>query len=244
MRIDLSDDDGGTNLSSLPKLVTGNAVRPLGDGLWRQQFSGKANPQIDNRTLQSYLDVVGFASRVFNEKVPAATLAQAQAVLQPGGASVGDTDPSNMKGKATQEAFMAWLNFANGGVGWNQIVGNGQTFRDAMAQVENILLTPNRTHNDYVLAKNIAGSINGSSASNLLCNFCPKETDLNLAMDRSQSWRIEKPGPANAPALKLAYEGRVEDTRWELLKLFASGVASETHTQTTNAGVGGGSWTV
>jgi hypothetical protein len=82
---------------------------------------------------------------------------------------------------------VAWLNFANGGVGWNQIVGTGQTFRDAMAQVENILLTPNRMHNDYVQAKNIAASINGSSASNLLCDYCQKETDLNLAMLGSQS---------------------------------------------------------
>ena len=167
--------------------------------------------------------------------MPAATLAQAQAVLQPGGASVGDTDPSNMKGQATQEAFMAWLNFANGGVGWNQIVGTGQTFRDAMAQVENILLTPNRTHNDYVQAKNIAASINGSSAGNLRCDFCPKGTGLNLAMAGSRSSWSRTSDAANTPALRLAYEGRVEDPRWQLLKAFASGVTSGTHSQKPNS---------
>jgi len=219
VRIDLLDDDGGANSSSLPKLITGNATRSNGDGFWRQQFSGKGNQQIDNRTLQSYLDVVGFASRIFNEKVPAATLAQAQLVLQPGGASVGDTDPSNMKGKATQEAFMAWLNFASGGVGWNQSVWNGLTFHDAMAQVETILSTPNRTHADYVLAKNIAASVNGASASNLHCDFCPSKTD-GLAMDGSHLWWMEKSQPASA--LRLAYEATVEDSRWELLRLLAS----------------------
>ena len=207
---------GDLRLGVINIRITGNAVRPLGDGLWRQQFSGKANPQLDNRTLQSYLDVVGFASRVFNEKVPAATLAQAQAVLQPGGASVGDTDPSNMKGKATQE----WLNFANGGVGWNQIVGTGQTFYDAMAQVENILLIPNRTHNDYVQAKNIAASINGTSAGNVRCDFCPMGPGLNWAMvGRQSSWSNTSEAISNL-GLRLAYEGLVEDPRWQLLKTF------------------------
>jgi hypothetical protein len=81
-------------------------------------------------------------------------------VLQPGGDDVGDTHPSNMKGKATQQALAAWLNFASGAVGWEETVPTGDAFYAAIACVEDLLLDPDSEHADYVLAKEIAVAIN------------------------------------------------------------------------------------
>ena len=177
-RVEVSDDEGAADFKSLPQVVTGNATSNQDDGFWRQQFSSRGAHQFSDLTLQNYLNIVSFSSRLFSERVGAMTLLQGQAVMQPGGARVGDTDPSNMKGKATQEAFTSWLNFANGGVGWNQLIPNGQTFHDAMAEVETVLLDPSSKHQDYVRVKGIAESINRVSKTSILAGLRQDETLL------------------------------------------------------------------
>ena len=116
--------------------------------------------KIDDNTLRAYLVIVGFASSLFSELAPAATLGGAALVMQPGGADVGDPARNNMKGKAVKQALAAWLNFAQGSVTWDELTPTGQTFAEAMEQVEAIILDPNSTHADYVLANSIAEAIN------------------------------------------------------------------------------------
>jgi hypothetical protein len=174
--VQVVDDDGGSDSDSLSKLVTGDCECARTQGYWRHQFSGKGKQHIDNATLQAYLNIVGFASGVFSESVPASTLAQAKAIFLPGGD--GDSGPSNMRGKANAQALAAWLNFASGAVGWNELVPvrlteDGptvtMTFSAAMAQVEAILLNPSASHSELVKAKSIAASINEMDEHNGAC---------------------------------------------------------------------------
>ncbi|HEX8684806.1 MAG TPA: PKD domain-containing protein, partial [Ardenticatenaceae bacterium] len=163
--VSVRDDDGGTDSESLMKLVTDSGSCTASHGTWRQQFSGKGNSLYPQATLLAYLDITTFASGVFSEMAPAGTIAQAQAILQPSGADVGDPHPSNMKGKATQELLAAWLNFAKGGIGWNTRLASGKSFSQTIYQIEAIIFNPTSTHNDFVQAKNLAQSINNHGCS-------------------------------------------------------------------------------
>jgi hypothetical protein len=165
LEVVVADDDEGLANDSLPKLVTGDLGEIRTVGFWRHEFSGKGRTHLDPATLESYLHVVNFASSVFSEAVSALTPAEARQVLQPGGADVGDPHRSNMHGKAIQQALAAWLNFASGAIGWEEPISNGQTFGDAMAAVERILLDPTASHKDYVTANQIATSINEMNES-------------------------------------------------------------------------------
>ncbi len=160
LEVTVTDDDGGSNSVTFTKVVTNNETDAKTLGFWRHQFRDKGHHQVDDTTLDSYLDIVNFASAVFSEDVVLATFDDAQDVLQPGGADVGDPHPSNMKGKATGQSLAAWLNFASGAVGWDETVPTTQPLWQAMGQVEDILLHPDSNHPDYVLANDIATSIN------------------------------------------------------------------------------------
>ena len=195
VRIDTIDDDTGSDFNELPKLVTDDCDCAKSQGFWQHQFSGKGKQHIDDVTLAAYLDVENFASGVFSEDVPLSSLADAWNVMQPGGPEVGDPHPSNMKGKATKQALAAWLNFAEGGVLWNQIVPSGQPFHDAMAQIEAILLDPGSTHGDYVLANEIAEAINTMDEGNPECE------DAGNA-DASGGGDDGNPGGGNKPGNK------------------------------------------
>ncbi|MFC1925996.1 PKD domain-containing protein, partial [Chloroflexota bacterium] len=158
--VTVTDDDGGSDTASLTILVTDDYEYTKSQGFWSHQFSGKGNQHIDDATLLLYLDIVNYVSGVFSEDVAMNDLADAWNVMQPGGPEVGDPHNSNMKGKATKQGLAAWLNFAAGGVLWDEIVPSGQPFNEAMAQVEGIRLNPDSTHEDYVQANWIAEAIN------------------------------------------------------------------------------------
>ena len=124
---------------------------------------------LDDGTLRGYLALVGYASRVFPERVAAGTLAEAEAVLRPGGRGLDDRDPTVIRALATQQAFAAWLNFARGGVRWDQAVPNGQPFGAAMARVEAILLDPDATRDDYLTAYRLAQAITVMNVGGAAC---------------------------------------------------------------------------
>jgi hypothetical protein len=74
------------------------------------------------------------------------------------------------------------LNFAKGAVGGAELVPDvqggptGQTFLEAMAFIENILLDSNSTHGDYALASEMATAINEMDKSNSACG-CHAKSD-------------------------------------------------------------------
>jgi hypothetical protein len=156
------DDDGGSHFSQREKIVT-DACDDCGrsQGFWAHQFSGKGKQHIDDATLARYMDITRAASRLFDE-LPLAftTKADGDNVFRPTGPDVGDPLKSNPRGKAIKQLAAAWMNFAVGGVGWNEIIPDGQTFAEAIVGIEDVLLDDNASANDYRRAGALAEAIN------------------------------------------------------------------------------------
>jgi len=131
--LNLNDDDGGTASDGLPLLITDNRTCTQEFPFWYQQFSGRGGRAlIDEARLQGYLDVIRFASSYFDE-TNLLTTADAEALLKPGNKSI-------MKGPAAQMALAAWLNFASGGVLWDENIPRlGETFFETMNRIDSNL---------------------------------------------------------------------------------------------------------
>jgi hypothetical protein len=159
VRVDLTDDDGGTTFDDFPKIVTGDAGCTRSQGFWKKQLSGQGHQHVDAATLQALLDVVDFASAVFTEIEPADFSVQG----------------SGMRIKATQQTLAAWLNFAAGAVGWTEMLDvDGDGVADTpvsavLATIESILGDPSATQADLVTAKDLAELINLLDATNPGC---------------------------------------------------------------------------
>ncbi len=165
--VEVADDDGGTDLESLPKLVTGDGDCTKSQGFWKHQFSKKGKHQIDDVTLQAYLDIVGFASAVFSEQVPASTIGEARDVMWASGPSMRD--------KAEAQLLAAWLNFAHGSVGWDELIDTNDddvgdtSFHQVMSEAEAILLHADATHEELEHAKDLAEAVNLHDEDNPAC---------------------------------------------------------------------------
>ena len=166
VRVDVSDDDGGSDFDDMPKLVTGDGECAYSQGFWRHQFRDRGKPHLDTATLQTLLDLVNFASGVFSEEVAASIPAEAQVVFAPGG---------SFRAKAVRQALAAWLNWASGGVAWDEgIDTDGDMTADTpfyavIAMAEAILLNPDATHQELELAKDLAEAVNLRDALNPEC---------------------------------------------------------------------------
>ena len=167
VRVDVTDDDGGTDFEQLAKLVTGDGDCAYSQGFWRHQFRQKGKPHFDTTTLQAFLDLVNFASGVFSEQVAAMIPAEAQVVFAPGG---------SFRDKATRQALAAWLNWASGGVGWDEAIDTDgdlipeAPFSTVITMVEAILLDPDATHHELELAKDLAEAVNLTDALDPSCS--------------------------------------------------------------------------
>ncbi|HLC05890.1 MAG TPA: hypothetical protein VJK02_22875 [Anaerolineales bacterium] len=130
----------------------------LSQGFWKHQFSGQGNQQVDNDTLQAYLAIVNHASGLFSEATPLNSLAEASTVM--------DAKGSGMRPKAQAQLLAAWLNFAHGSVGWDELVdtdrdGTGDTaFSEVVSDAEVILHNPNANQQELVRAKDLAEAVN------------------------------------------------------------------------------------
>lgn len=109
------DDDGGVGSDEVAVLIVGDADRVRSAGYWQELYRLRPGSPFDQATLLCYLQIVDELSQVFSEVTPASTLAEARDVLQP---------PRIRDAAATLERQLlaAWLNFANGGIGWDEPV--------------------------------------------------------------------------------------------------------------------------
>jgi len=165
--VEVTDDDEGADSASLPKLVTGDGDCTKSQGFWKHQFSEKGKHQVDDTTLEAYLDMVNFASVVFSEQVPARTIEEAREVMWARGPSIRD--------KAEAQLLAAWLNFAHGSLDWDELIdtdddGVGDTsFHQVMTEAEAILLDAYATHQELRHAKNLAEAMNLHEDGNPAC---------------------------------------------------------------------------
>ncbi len=151
MAVDVRDDDGGMDSESFLKVATGDEEWIRSRVYWLKQYSGKGKPQIDEATLQAYLDIVNFASRIFSEKVPASTIEEAQQVLK--------FSHRGIPGLVEAYLLVGWLNFASGAIDWDQPIythwkcGESTTYHELLYQVESLWLMRSATGFDIVLVK-------------------------------------------------------------------------------------------
>lgn len=166
--VEVADDDGGIDSASLPKLVTDDHECTRTQGFWKHQFSEKGKHQIDDATLQAYLDIVNFASAVFSEQVPTGTIEEAREVMKVSG--------SSMRDNAEAQLLAAWLNFAQGAVGWDELIDTNDDdvgdipFHQVMSEAEAILLNADATHDELEHAKDLAEAVNLHDEDNLACS--------------------------------------------------------------------------
>lgn len=136
------DDDGGSDVSTAAVLIQGNADRNRPAGWWSSQYD-QHGPSFEDAVLLCYLEIARFGSAVFDEEVPLGTIEEGHDVLHGGGDAIVRFD---------RAALAAWLNFANGSIGFGDIVadtdGDGTpetSFGDAMAAAEAVRLDATST---------------------------------------------------------------------------------------------------
>ena len=145
----VTDDDAGVATGSLNVVIVGNNHPNRPHGYWKQQnrfhaFGTGPLPDFDASTLDCYLQIAAYMSRVFDERTAAATYAEAYDVLDTSSTSVGTE-------LFDQQLLAAWLNFANGAVEWNRLVDtNGDKrvdtpFLTAIVAAEAVRIDPATT---------------------------------------------------------------------------------------------------
>lgn len=154
----VTDDDGGKDEARLDSLVTGDADDARGLGFWRKQYSDQGHAHYDDAELKAFLDIANHASGVYSEETDASTFDTARDALSPRG--------PEMRDKAEAQALAAWMNFAAGGVGWNEQIdtdGDGEgdaAFHELMDEVEEILADSDANNDDLERVKDLAEAIN------------------------------------------------------------------------------------
>jgi hypothetical protein len=160
LRVTVVDDDAGSGFDTANVVIVGNADHTRSAGYWHHQYRQKGHVDFDTATLQCYLDIVGFMSTVFDEVNDASTLANALAVLAPGG------NGGNALPIFDRQLLAVWLNFANGAISLNELVdtddnGNPDTpFAVAVATAETVRLDPTSTRAELLAQKDIIEAIN------------------------------------------------------------------------------------
>jgi subtilisin family serine protease len=161
--LDVTDDDGGASpTDTVAVLVTGNAVASRPTGWWHGQYMhGGFVADFTVPTLECYLAIARFGSTVFDEAVPLATLADADAVLQPSGGA--DAHLAHLD----RELLTAWLNFANGVFDYGQPVVDTDkdgapdlAFSDVMAAAEAVRLDAGATKKELGDQRHIVQEVN------------------------------------------------------------------------------------
>jgi len=138
-----TDDDAAVGADQVMAVVGGapGAAARL-EGYWQHQLGRMGATDFDDGTLSCYLAIVAAMSRVFGEVRDVSDFAAAHTVVRLG---QNARDPL---AQLDRELLVVWLNFANGALGYDQLVdtdadGVGDTpFAEALAVAEGLRLEP------------------------------------------------------------------------------------------------------
>lgn len=156
----VDDDLGASPTDTVMVLVTGDADDARQSGYWSQQYRPRGKRDFDDATLTCYLEIAGFASKVFNEAIDVSTFEQAQKLLFSSGKPVSKIE------QLDRDLLTAWLNFANGAVGYDELVdtnGNGVVdteFHSVIENAETVRLNPASTPAEIDDQRTIVSAIN------------------------------------------------------------------------------------
>ncbi len=154
------DDDAGLSpVDHVAVVIAGNSGAPSNAGYWQTQYRPRPTAFTEARR-QCYLAITGFMSAVFDEVRDASTVAKAFDVL-----FVGGNGGSPVQ-QLDRQLLTAWLNFANGGFEYTQLVdtdGNGipdTAFSAVLANAESIRLNPASTPDQLRAQRDLLERIN------------------------------------------------------------------------------------
>lgn len=160
--IDITDDDDGLGSDSLPLLLTDSRECTAVHEIWSQKYGAGGQQTIDDLRLQGYLDLIRFTSAFFDDG-NLVDLEYANSIFS----AKGGSHASHLK----QHTLAAWLNFASGGVLWDQRFRHlDGSFHEVIGEIDAVLLDPNATKKELVDAQQKAIRINTSRPSNSVCN--------------------------------------------------------------------------
>jgi photosystem II stability/assembly factor-like uncharacterized protein len=131
------DDNGFSPVDSIQVIIVGNATKPIMSEHWKHEFTHRDHGDFTDAQLNCFLAITGFTSLVFNETRFAGTIPAAAAVL-----SHRSPPTREELRRFDAEILAAWLNFADGSLGWNQLIdtdNNGTPdtpFHTVMANAE------------------------------------------------------------------------------------------------------------
>ncbi len=168
VEVDLTDDDGGTAGAEIRQLVTGDVSCTRSFGFWQRQLAQGKRTQLEQATLEGYLQIAGLASGFFSEEVDVTSIESASAVMSA-------ANGPELRDRAVAQLLAAWLNLAQGAVGWDEMIdrdGDGTPdtpFYALVAEAEAILAHPHATHADLVRAKDLAEAVNLLDAAGAGC---------------------------------------------------------------------------
>jgi subtilisin family serine protease len=157
---DSVDDDGGNAVDdTVAVIIGGSADDAKNVGYWQTQYRPRPTALSEARRL-CYLAITRFMSTVFSEVRSLNTVAQAYDVMALGGVS-GEAE------KLDRQLLAAWLNFANGAFGYDELVdtdgGAADTaFNVVMAAAEAVRTNPASTEAQLRDQRQILEHVNGS----------------------------------------------------------------------------------
>lgn len=153
------DDDGGAATDEAVVIIVGNDDTIRSSGFWSSEFRRKGKNFFTDQELTCYLEIVDFVSLVFGETRSASTFAEAYDVLRVNGTS-------DMRQLLDRQLLAALLNFANGSIGWDELVDtNGDSIDDTafsavIATAEAVRNNPASTKAQIQAQKNLLERIN------------------------------------------------------------------------------------
>ena len=159
------DDNGFSPVDTIQVIIVGNATLPITSEHWRHEFNFRDHSDFTDAQLNCYLAITGFTSLVFNETRDASTIPLAGSVL-----ALKEPPLVEEKRHLDAEILAAWLNFANGSLGWNQLIdtdGNnvGDTaFHTVMATAETVRNSPLSTKKQYIQQRDLLRRVNRGAA--------------------------------------------------------------------------------
>ncbi|MGH3136988.1 MAG: S8 family serine peptidase [Gaiellaceae bacterium] len=158
---DSRDDDAGNAVDdSVAVIIGGTASQERGPGYWQTQFRPRPTALSEARRL-CYLAIVRHVSTVFSEERLLNTLGQAFNVMTLAGNGGSESE------KLDRALLTAWLNFANGAFGYDELVdtdggGPDTAFSAVMAAAEAVRVNPASTEAELRGQRIILQRINGS----------------------------------------------------------------------------------
>ena len=159
-----TDDDGGSASDGVAVLVTGDSNTSRGAGFWMTNYRQRPNA-LDDETLTCYLAIVGHMSEVFDEITEGTSGFDAAVDVLWTNDSRGD-----MRQLMERHLMTAWLNFAHGAFGWDEMVdtdGDGlpdTAFSDVVQTAEDVRQDDESTRQELEEQKDILEYVNESGS--------------------------------------------------------------------------------